>query len=344
MTDDNSNVSPETKELVDINDDLDAFEKDFFQKEPDETPAKEEKVDEKKEDVAEIGDDRPANDDDTDADEDAKPTEDEDETEDEADELKPEDKPKSKTQKRIEKLLERERLANERAEALEQRLAKLETSSKEVAEPETQSLRERLPADAPNPDATDKAGNPIYPLGEFDKDYIRDITAYSVKKELAEAEGRKAKEVEAARMEQARTEIQKGWLERLDKAEEDIPDLREDISDLTTTFQGIQPEYGEYLATAIMANPKGPEIMHYLSQNIGEAQKIVASGPTAAILALGRLEARFTPEDKPDEKSNRKQSNAPKPPENRSRGSGAKVSTAGDTDDLDAFEKVFFKK
>jgi hypothetical protein len=37
----------------------------------------------------------------------------------------------------------------------------------------------------------------------------------------------------------------------------------------------------------------GPEVMRYLSQNIGEAQKIVASGPAAATIAIGRLDARL---------------------------------------------------
>lgn len=334
---DDSNTSSE--ELVDI-DDLDAFEAKFFQKPKELDEAPEEKTPEKKEDVAEIEEDHLADDDDTDASVDEKPTEDED------DEPKPVETPKSKTQKRIEKLLERERLANERADALEVRLAALEAPKKtEVPDTETPSLRGQLPADAPNPDATDKDGNPIYPLGEFDPKFIFDISKYSVDKSLAEAEGRKTKEAEDTKMELARTEIRDGWIDRLDKAEETLPDIRENIADLVETFGGLEPAYGEYLATAIMANERGPEIMNYLSQNIGEAQKIVASGPTAAILAIGRLEARLTPEDKPEEKRNSKrQSNAPNPPEARSRGSGAKVTVADDTDDLDAFEVKFFKK
>lgn len=343
---DDSNASSE-EGLVDI-DDLNAFEEEFYQK-PKADLDEDEPVEEtpkKDKDVAEIEEDHLADDDDTDASEDENPAEDEDDDEDEADEPKPVERPKSKTQKRIEKLLERERLANERATALEVRLAALEAPKKtEVPDKETPSLRGQLPDDAPNPDATDKDGNPIYPLGEFDPKFVFDISKYSVGIQLAEAEARKNKEAEAVKMEQAQTEIREGWLDRLDKAEETLPEIRENIAELVETFGSLEPAYGEYLATAIMANDRGPEIMNYLSQNIGEAQRIVASGPTAAILAIGRLEARLTPEDKPEEKRNSKrQSNAPNPPEARSRGSGAKVSVSADTDDQDAFEREFFKK
>jgi hypothetical protein len=44
----------------------------------------------------------------------------------------------------------------------------------------------------------------------------------------------------------------------------------------------------------MMGLDNGPDVMHYLSQNIGEAQKIVASGPAAATIAIGRLDARLS--------------------------------------------------
>jgi hypothetical protein len=53
---------------------------------------------------------------------------------------------------------------------------------------------------------------------------------------------------------------------------------------MVSVFSGIEPSYGEYLAATIMGADNGPEVMYYLSQNIGEAQKIVASGPAAATL------------------------------------------------------------
>jgi hypothetical protein len=82
---------------------------------------------------------------------------------------------------------------------------------------------------------------------------------------------------------------------------------------MDTAFAGIDPGYGEFLAATIMSCDNGPQIMYYLSQNIGEAQKIVASGASAATFALARLDAKF---DKPatEEKRNKKPSAAPAAP------------------------------
>jgi len=111
---------------------------------------------------------------------------------------------------------------------------------------------------------------------------------------------------------------------------------------MVEAFQGIDPGYGDYLALTLMQSEVGPQILYYLADNIGEAQKIVASGPAAATLALGRLEARFSKTS--EEKATTKVSEAPNPPETRTRGSGGKFTVSPDTDDLDAFEKVFYSR
>jgi hypothetical protein len=68
--------------------------------------------------------------------------------------------------------------------------------------------------------------------------------------------------------------------------------------------------------------------------------------PAAATLAIGRLDAKFNkPPVQRKKRNTKKVSEAPKPPESsRSRGSGGKFAVAGDTDDLDAFEKEFYKR
>lgn len=336
MTDDNSNLSPEGESnLVDM-DDLDAFEQTFFNKEPVAAETPEEDTPEEAPEESDENEEVPSQ-------EESEPEE----VEDEEPEEEPQPKPKkNKTQERIEKLLERERLANERAEALEKRLAALE-ASKEVVEDKEPTLRSQLPAEAPSPDAVDDEGNVLYPLGEFDPKYIVDLTRFTVaqeRKAAKEAEDKanaeKRAEAEKAEAEAARKEIQQTWLQNVEEVEKELPDLREKIVELTDTFQDIEPVYGEYLASAIMASEFGPQIMYYLSQNIGEAQKIVASGPAAATRMIGRIEARF---EKPAPQSNKKRvSEAPEPPKTRTRGQGAKVTVAPDTDDLDAFEKAFF--
>jgi hypothetical protein len=92
-----------------------------------------------------------------------------------------------------------------------------------------------------------------------------------------------------------------------------------------------------------MSCDNGPEIMYYLSQNIGEAQKIVASGPAAATLAIGRLEAQLSKPKQEELKRNKRVSETPPPPEQRTRGVNGRFATRPDTRDLAAFRKEFFK-
>jgi hypothetical protein len=343
LTDDNSTNE---NELVDM-DDLDAFEEKFFERE---TP-EEKKSEEVEEKVPENEDDPLAAEEDKDA---PAKTGDEDEAEEdegedkEESEPEPKPKPKSKAQQRIEKLLERERLANDRANALEARLAALEAQKpKEIKREErTPTLRETLDANAPNPDTLDEDGNPVYALGEFDPKFISDLTEFTIDQKMQARQEQAQKEAQSKLIAEQQRVIQENWHSKLEAYEAEVPEVREEITDLVETFQNIEPSYGEYLASVIMANESGPQIMHYLSQNIGEAQKIVASGPSAATLAIGRLEARLSlSNQQQEEKRNTKRvSDAPPPPESRSRGAGGKFSVAPDTDDLDAFEKAFFKK
>lgn len=340
----------DNSKLVDM-DDQEAFEKHFFQLED------ADEVDEEAEEVAENEDDSLATDDDKDADEEEIETDSEDEDEDEEDEpeveaKKPEPKPKSKAQKRIEELVtearvaQRERDAEKRErELLERRLVDLEARTKVTDD--KSDIRKQLPKEAPDPDAENEKGDAVYPLGEFDPTFIRDLTRFTIEQETAkarvEAEAREAAQKQA----QAQNELTVQWNEKVTKAEEELPDLREKLVDLSTAFTSVEPAYGEYLATTLMSCDNGPEVMYYLSQNIGEAQKIVASGPFAATLAIAKLDAKLAkaPVVEDEEKRNKKRvSDAPPIPVNRTRGKGGQFTTSPDTDDLDAFEKVFFKK
>jgi hypothetical protein len=166
---DNSNT-----ELVDM-DDLDSFENEFFQRKPKEAEPEE---------VTENEDDALATSEDTEAEEAGEPTEDEDsELEEEAPEEEP--KPKAKSKKSA-----KERIDEITAEKydlkrqLDEALRKLESRSTEEVKPkEPESVREMLPADAPSPDAEDADGEPLYPLGEFDPKFIRDLTRFTIKQE-----------------------------------------------------------------------------------------------------------------------------------------------------------------
>jgi chemotaxis protein histidine kinase CheA len=314
-----------------VDNDLEAFEAEFFG-----TAKPTEEVEEVDE-VDEIEEDSLATDeDDLETDED----EDESDLDEEEDEPEPEVKPKKKSaQERINEITARAYEAERREAALLARLEALEGKTKEEPKPD---IRQQLPAGAPTPDAVDDKGEPVYPLGEFDPQFIADLTRFTIRAEY-EAERTKAQQEEAASAAQeAKDEIVREYTDRFAELAEEVPTLHEDVRELTSAFAHVPEEYGEYLAMTIMSMDNGPRLMHYLSQNIGEAQKIVASGPAAATLALGRLDAMLT---KPKSEGRKVQPTAaPKPPESRARGSGGKFTVSPDTDDLAAFERVFYKK
>lgn len=351
MADDNSNTN--TENLVDM-ENLDKFEETFFKKEPSGATVHvpEEKVESNEvEEVPETEDDSLATDDDTDAPEgDDEP--DEDEVTDEGDD-EPEEQPKPKKgkksyQERINELTAKAREAERREADTNRRLQEIEArSTKEVRnEPEPVPLRNQLPPEAPAPDAVDDKGEPVYLLGEFDPEFIRDLTKFTIQHESAVERARIQQETVANEISAAQQQLANSWAKRVKTVETEVPEIRENIAALADTFQDIDPSYGEYLASTIMENERGPEIMNYLSQNIGEAQEIVASGPRAATLAIGRLEYMLKQDDASTEerRDESRVSKAPPPPTSASKGRGSRTVVRPDTDDLDAFEKVFFNK
>jgi hypothetical protein len=323
MTDDNSN-------LVDM-DNLSDFSAEFFK-----DSSESEKAEAKVEDVPETDDDTVATKTDVDAPQEEELEDDDASKEDEEEAPKPEPKKRQSAKERIEELY-----AN--TKRLERELAALKAGApKEEVKPEAETAPDlSLPDNAPKHDAVDNDGNLLYPLGEFDPLYIRDLTVFFNKKAMEDAKAEAAKQEQAKTIEAEKQALTERWQEAVAAAEEDLPDIREKLADMVEAFEGVDPNYGEFLAASIMSCDNGPQIMYFLSQNIGEAQKIVASGPQAAILTLGRLDAKFT---KPtEEKRNKKPSNAPEPPQNRTRGNAGKFEVADDTDDLAAFKRKFFK-
>lgn len=328
MTDSNENTP------VDIEDNLDDFSNTFFGK-PE--PVKEEAVQEEEvvEDEEEIVEDS--------GEVDPPAPEEEDELEEEEPEEDPQPKKKKNSfQERINELTAKAREAERREQELLARLEAIEAGrSKEEKKPE---LKDILPEDAPSPDAVNEDGEPLYPLGEFDPKFIRDLTRFTIRQEKEAQEAEEAKVREQREIEAAREQLHAQWTAKLENVTETIaPDYKEKVVVLDDTFRDIEPAYGEYLITTIMSSEVGPEILYYLSNNIGEARKIVASGPSAATLALGRLEAKFIKSDE-DKGNTKKVSKAPEPPLNLSRGAQGKFTVRPDTDDLDAFEREFFKK
>lgn len=257
----------------------------------------------------------------------------------------PKAKPKNRFQERINELTakarEKERENEQLRIRLEETLARLdkkpeENTPKPVAQTQTND-------GAPTPVDMNEDGSEKYPLGEFDPQFIRDLTRFTIKQETeaaarAQEEARKEQELAAQKQ-----ELINQWEEKLTVARERYEDLDVKNSTLESTFRNLDPVYGEYLASTIMGMDYGTDVLYYLGDNIEEAKRIVASGPAKATIALGRLEAKFAlldEEKRADKKF--KASKAPMPPARTNKGTSVAVEISDDTDDLDLFSSKFF--
>jgi hypothetical protein len=179
-------------------------------------------------------------------------------------------------------------------------------------------------------------------MGEFDKQYIADLTRYEFARLRAEEDEKNKLTAEEAKAKEAHDSIVNDWNQRLNKAkEEKYPDFESKVESINTEFADLEPAYGDYLASTIMAMENGTDVLYYLANNVDEAKAIAKSGAVAATLALGRLEARLstTPvETKPKTKT----SNAPEPPPTFVKGGAAVKQPRVDTDDLDDFKDLLW--
>lgn len=313
-----------------VDDDLDTFSDVFFgRKAPDDEQASSEEVE--------------TSNTDDDAQEDTHPeadtlANDEDETE-EPEAVAEEPKPKkNRFQERIDELTGKAREAERERDALIARLEKLEQTSKPAP------VIEAAENTGPTPDDTNEDGTDKYPLGEFDPNYIRDLTRHTLQTEKEAMQREEAQKAQQTEMEAQRAALQTSWEEKLVPAQERYPDFREKGEELINSLNGLEPAYAEYLTATLMSMEYGPDVLYYLSNNPDEAHQIVNSGATKATIALGRLESKFAASE--EEKQRRpKVSQAPIPPTHLNKGSAVvKIEVPDDTDDLDAFADKFFDK
>lgn len=242
---------------------------------------------------------------------------------------------KKSFQDRIDEITAARREAEREAEELRQRIAALEAAPKSP-----QKETAPTPNNAPDPDALAENGERLYPLGEYDPNYINALHEYNFEIRWTQAREQERAEQQRQLQQAAQQELISTWESKLVETEQEIPDIRQKGERLGSVFEGVDQQYAEFIATTIMTLDNGPKVVAYLSDNPTEARKIVASGPVGATLAIGRIDAQFaTPRDKPPVKS----TNAPEPPPQLNKGRDGRVKVAGDTDDLEAFEKAFFK-
>ena len=251
--------------------------------------------------------------------------------------------PKKKTvQDRIDELVrqreEVKRDADAKLDALRQEFEAFKNGAKKVDPPASQTAE-------PTPDALKDNGEPKYPLGDFDPDYIRDLTRYTLAVEREKADLVSEQQRRQTEVNQAQVTLQTEWNTKLEVAKTEYPDLEEKGRDLLNGFNNLPIDYASYLSTVLMSMDKGPDVLYYLSNHPDEARQIVNSGAQKATLALGRIEAKFLDADAEKQLAKPKITKAPPPPTERARGTnGAFISVAPDTDDLDDFETEFFRK
>jgi hypothetical protein len=180
-------------------------------------------------------------------------------------------------------------------------------------------------------------------LGEFDPEYLKDLAKFTFAQERAAYEAETAEAKLKAEADAAHNALQTSWNEKLAAATETHPDFIEKGQALLNGFNDLDQNYAGYLSQVIMSMEKGTDVLYYLSNHPEEAAAIVNSGAQKATLALGRIEARFLESEQNAPKP--KVSKAPPPPPVRARGTnGAFIEVAPDTDNLEDFEKAFFKK
>lgn len=298
-----------------VNDDLDSFEKDFFNQ----------SVEEKKEpaEPAEEEIKAPDSDDDTKDD-------DQDDNPDEDDKTDPKPKKVNRYQERINELTAKAREAERALEAL-----RVE-QTKQTETPKTTPV---VADDGPKPDALNEDGSDKYPLGEFDPSYIRDMARHTIDREWSARKAQENEELAARQNQEARDYLQEQWTQKLAPVTEEHEDFLDKTMELESTFEGLDSDYSDYLVQTIKSLDHGPEVLYYFANHLDEAQKFVKMGPLAATLALGEYNALFKGKTRQDAKV----SNAPPPPQ-VNKGSNTRTTVRGDTEDLDAFEREFFKK
>ena len=256
-----------------------------------------------------------------------------DEETDEEEKPAPKTKKVNRFQERINELTAKAREAERALEALRAEQAQKQTETAKQPAPVVQN-------DGPTPDDKNEDGTDKYPLGEFDPAYIRDMARHTIDKEWAAKKEQEAQELAQRQHQQALEELQEQWVAKLAPVTEQHEDFIEKTMQLESAFDGLDPQYSDYLVNTIKSLDHGPQVLYYFANNLEEAQKFVRMGPLSATLALGEINAMFKGQTR---KTEPKVSKAPPPPQ-VNKGSKTRTTVAGDTDDLDAFSEVFFSK
>lgn len=244
----------------------------------------------------------------------------------------PKIKGKKTAQERIAEVVAKQRQAErerdaERAEkaAFAARIEALEAKLKGISEDSSKpAVKDEFGLIEPTENDLDADGNPKYPLGAFDPQFMRDISRYDRAVEKA-YEAQVTAEVQRKAAAQAEEErLIQNWNTRLDEVQKTSPKIREKAQILVDALDDSDPQHMQVLAQTIMTLENGPAVMEYLADNLDEANTISRMPTHKALLQLGRLDGLFIPQEEDEEPEVPiKPTHAPKPPVKLARGSGA---------------------
>lgn len=324
-----SNTNDTTTPTVDTSDDLDSFEQEFYGKSEDAPAPKENPVETEDEVDEEVeAEETPSGNDQ------AATPEDSDDGEEEA----PKSQKKRQTaQERIDEITAKYR---ETERLLQEERAKNQQAPK--PQPETPAAPEAEGPKAPTPDDVDAEGNALYPLGEYDPKFIRELTRFTIQQESEAARVANIAR-EQALQEQARAQaLQQNWQESIAEVSEELPDFMEKTQSLAPVFATVEPEYAEFLAQTIMGMDMGPQVLYHLATHPADAQNLVQRSREQAMIALGRIQGMYDRGGDIPARGIRVSKASTPPPINK--GNKARKAVRGDTDDLDAFEREFYNR
>lgn len=215
------------------------------------------------------------------------------------------DKPrKSGYQKRVDKLNARIASERARADALEERLARLERE----ADPKAKSV---------DSSAKQTDGKPDPDKFDTHAEYVEALTEWKLEQKLKAREveqNKRALETEQERLFKAHTERVKAFAEKT----EDFQEVLEAVDDVPVSAA---------VQEIIVSSENGPELMYALAKDRDEYARICKLPPLAAARAIGKIEEKLSAKTSEAKKTEpKKLTQAPKPiaPVGGNKGSVAK--------------------
>lgn len=277
------------------------------------------------------GEDDDASDDDSDEADGDDAGDDTDVDDDADDEPDPKPKKKQTTSERIRQLIKKQREAERRADAAEQRALDLEDQQKKLT-PKQDDDKVKKTEDDVDPDAPDPSK---FTYGELDPKYIVALSKHETQKVLAEDARKREKEAEDATAEETRKEWNSKYDAKITEGEAAYDDFKEVVLD------GADAKtYDLDAATAVMAinSPVGHHVVYYLASNPKLAKRLAAMPVLEQAQEFGRLSARFQKTTSRNTQPNVKPK-APPPPSRR-KGSKGVNQFNPETATFEDFEKM----